>query len=232
MKENRIALVTGANRGIGKQIAKELAIGGLIVIVTARDSEKGKKIVTEFNLAGLDVQFHLLDVTSASSMNAVTNHLQKEFGKLDILINNAGIMGANADTMRTSIDDFRKTMETNFFGPLQLSRLLVPLLKKSNSGRIINISSGLGAMHSMGGGYSDYRVSKTALNSLTAIMGSELSNTSIKVNTVDPGWVRTDMGGAGATRSVEKGAETAVWLALTENIPTGKFFRDKKIIDW
>lgn len=229
--DKRIALVTGANRGIGKEIARELAQQGVKVILTARDAEKGKRVAEELMSDGLDVAFHRLDVTSEESLLETADFAAREFGKLDILVNNAAL-GGGPNSLNVSPGEFRKTFETNFFGPLRLSQLMVPLLMKSDSGRIINISSGMGALNRMGGGDAAYRVSKTALNSLTAVMAADLAGTNIRVNTMCPGWVKTDMGGSGAPRNVRKGAETAVWLALERNIPSGKFFRDKKVIDW
>lgn len=231
MSVQKIAIVTGANRGIGKEIARELATRGCKVVLTARDPVKGEQVARDFLAAGLDVVFHRLDVTSEESMRSFADFMQKQFGTLDILINNAALSGGS-NSLDIPLKEFRSIFETNFYGPFILSRMLVPLLKNSESGRIINISSGMGSLTRMGGGYAAYRVSKTALNSITAVMAADLSGTRIKVNTMCPGWVRTDMGGPGASRSVEQGAETAVWLALDKNIPSGKFFRDKKIIDW
>lgn len=231
MTKKKIAVVTGANRGIGKEIARQLALNNVFVILTARDPVKGQHSVDELKSAGLDVEFQSLDMDSEESMIRLADYVQNQYGRLDILINNAAL-GGGGDSLRVPMKEFRRTFETNFFGPLRLSQLLVPLLRKSESGRIINISSGMGALNRMGGGDAAYRISKTALNSLTAVMAADLSGTPIKVNTMCPGWVRTDMGGSSAPRSVEKGAETAVWLALEKNIPSGKFFRDKKIIDW
>lgn len=231
MPEQKIAVVTGANRGIGKEIARALAVHGVKVILTARDPEKGLATVSRLSLQKLDVLFHQLDVTSEASIAELTSFISREFGRLDILVNNAGV-GGGFDTISIPLAEFRNTVETNFYGPFMVSRALVPLLKKSSSGRIVNVSSGMGALNKMGGGYAAYRVSKTALNSLTAIMAADLAGTHIRINAMCPGWVRTDMGGPGAPRSVEQGAETAVWLALDPNIPSGKFFRDKKIIEW
>jgi NAD(P)-dependent dehydrogenase (short-subunit alcohol dehydrogenase family) len=231
MTTEKIAVVTGANRGIGKEIARALSQNGVKVILTARDPNKGEKVASDFKAAGLDIVFHALDVTLEESMKSLAVYVEQEFGKLDILVNNAAL-GGGENSLRISTSDFRKTFETNLFGPFRLSQLMIPLLKKSKDGRIVNISSGMGALKGMGGGDVAYRVSKTALNSITAVMAADLSGTSVKVNAMCPGWVKTDMGGPGAPRTVEKGAETAVWLALEKNIPSGKFFRDKKIIEW
>ncbi|MEQ8926314.1 MAG: SDR family NAD(P)-dependent oxidoreductase, partial [Fulvivirga sp.] len=130
------------------------------------------------------------------------------------------------------MDTVRRTMQINLYGPMDLSKTLLNLLKGSAEGRIINISSGLGAMNEMAGGHPSYRLSKVGLNAFTKILSSDLSDTNIKVNSMCPGWVKTDMGGKGAQRSVEQGADTAVWLATAEDIPNGKFLRDRKVIEW
>jgi NAD(P)-dependent dehydrogenase (short-subunit alcohol dehydrogenase family) len=149
-----------------------------------------------------------------------------------VLINNAGIISSSKGVDKVGMDEIRALLETNFFGPLQLTQSLPPLLEKSPDGRIINISSGMGALHEVGCGYAAYRLSKTALNSFSAILAKDLAGTNIKVNSMCPGWVRTEMGGSNASRSVERGADTAVWLATAKEIPNGKFLRDRKVIEW
>ena len=129
-------------------------------------------------------------------------------------------------------DKLRQTMETNVYGPFRLIQVILPLMRNDQSGRIINISSSMGLLHSMGGGHPSYRMSKTAMNSLTGMVAAELRHTNIKVNAMCPGWVQTDMGGAGAPGTVESGADTAVWLATASNIPSGKFFRNRKVQSW
>ena len=131
-----------------------------------------------------------------------------------------------------NIEEVKRIMETNFYGPMRMNKTFLPLLKKSDEARIINISSGMGALNSLTGGYAGYRLSKTGLNAQTILLSHELKQTGIKVFSVCPGWVKTDMGGKSAPRPVEKGAETAVWLATEKNPASGKFFRDKKIISW
>ncbi|MCB9211784.1 MAG: SDR family NAD(P)-dependent oxidoreductase, partial [Ignavibacteriales bacterium] len=199
------------------------------VILTSRDSEKGNKAIKNING---DVLFHQLDVTDDKSILGIASFLKNNFGKLDILINNAGIGVGSNDAMDTEMSEVKQIMETNLYGAWNLTKMLLPLLKKSDEGRIINMSSGMGALDDLTGGYAGYRLSKSSLNALTILMANELSNTNIKINAMCPGWVRTDMGGANASRSVEKGAETATWLATEKTIPTGKFFRDMKIIKW
>jgi NAD(P)-dependent dehydrogenase (short-subunit alcohol dehydrogenase family) len=233
---NKVAIVTGGNRGIGLETAKQLAEKGLIVILTARDSAKGKSLVDDFKKKKLDIHFHQLDVTKTESIAALIKFTEKEFGRLDVLVNNAGIFpdeSWSTPILKTSVDTIREAMETNVYGAFQLSQLAVPLMKKNEYGRIVNVSSGMGQLNDMEGGSIAYRTSKTALNVLTRVLAKELAGENILVNSVCPGWVRTDMGGANAERPVEKGAETLVWLAtLPDGATSGGFFRDKKPIEW
>jgi NAD(P)-dependent dehydrogenase (short-subunit alcohol dehydrogenase family) len=231
--KKKIAVVTGANRGIGFETVRQLAQKGVTVVLTARDEEKGEEAVRVLKGEGGDVRFHSLDVTDPDSIRRLSAYIRDTFGKLDILINNAGIfIDGDKTTRDVDMDTVRKTMETNFFGPFQVSQALIPLLMKSRDGRIVNVSSGLGALQGMGGGYPSYSISKTALNALTIKLAQDLASVGIKVNAMCPGWVRTDMGGLHATRSVEEGADTVVWLALSDHGATGKFFRDRKEIAW
>lgn len=224
----KIILVTGGNRGIGKEICRQLAKMEETVILGSRDLKKGKETAKELGL-GMDVQ--ALDVTNTSSIIRVRDHIEKTYGKLDVLINNAGIVSASGGILESEDEDSRKVLDCNFFGPWELIKNLVPLLSKSKDGRIINMSSGMGALSELkNGGYAGYRMSKTVLNALTIQLSNELDN--IKVNAMCPGWVKTDMGGENASREVEQGAETAVWLATNKEIPNGEFLRDKKVIQW
>ncbi len=181
--------------------------------------------------------YHPLDVTEAGSIERLKQFLTQEFGRCDVLVNNAGIFPDLQETS-TSIfhaqaDTLRHAMETNVFGALRLSQALVPLMKIHHYGRIVNVSSGMGQLSEMNGGYPAYRLSKTALNALTRILADELKGTNILVNSVCPGWVKTDMGGADASRTPKEGADTIVWLAtLPEGSTTGGFFRDRQPIDW
>ena len=234
MASKKIAVVTGANRGIGFEICRQLARNGVKVILTSRDVRKGEVAVADLGGQGLDVAFHQLDVTDPASVSRLTANLKSDYGRLDILINNAGVMpehGEAAGVFKADVDLVRQTLETNTLGALGVAQALIPLMR--GEGRVVNVSSGMGQLAEMNGGWPGYRFSKVALNALTRILADELEGTRIKVNSVCPGWVRTDMGGPSATRSVEQGAETPVWLALLpDDGPTGGFFRDKQPIPW
>ncbi|MGH8703043.1 MAG: SDR family oxidoreductase [Burkholderiales bacterium] len=236
MTTERVAVITGANRGIGLEICRQLGRrGGIRVVLTARDEIKGRAAAQKLGDEGLDVEFHPLDVTSEQGIKTFAGWLEATCKRCDILVNNAGI---NADPRGSRFLDskpatYRQTLETNVFGPLQLAQALVPLMKKHRYGRIVNVSSGQGQLSDMGAGTPAYRVSKTALNALTRVLAAESKGSGILVNSMCPGWVRTDMGGPGAPRTVEQGADTAVWLAtLPDDGPSGGFFRDRKPIAW
>ena len=228
---DQIALVTGGNRGIGLEICRQLADKGMHVILTSRSEEKGMKAVKSLQKKDYRISYYHLDVTDEEDILKLKIHLEKEFGKLDILVNNAGILIDKGSLTGTSTSVIRETMETNFFGPLNLIKAMATLLKKSTDARIINMSSGMASLNTMGSGSPAYRISKVALNALTIILANELGS-SVKVYTMSPGWVRTEMGGSGAPRSVEEGADTALWLATAENIPDGKFYQNRKVIEW
>lgn len=231
----RIAVVTGANRGIGLEISRQLARRGLGVVLTSRSAAKGRAALKALGEAGTQVQYHLLDVTSPVSIRALAAHLAERYGRVDVLVNNAGVMldPQGSRVVDARVKTFRDTLETNLLGPLQLMQAFVPMMKKQGYGRIVNLSSGQGQLADMGVGTPAYRVSKTALNALTRTLAAELQGTGILVNAMCPGWVRTDMGGPNAPRSVEHAADTAVWLAtLPDDGPTGGFFRDRERIPW
>lgn len=230
---DQIALVTGANRGLGFEACRQLSKKGLAIILTSRDPQKGREAQEKLRKEGLEVDFHQCDVTDEKSIEDLKSFIEKKYKKLDILINNAGILIDRRNFFETDPEIFQKTMDTNFFGPLRVCKALVPLMFPHNYGRIVNVSSGLGQLKYMGSSYPSYSMSKASVNAITKIIASELKGMNIKVNSVCPGWVRTDMGGPNAERSVEKGVETIIWLALLpDNGPTGKFFRDKKEIPW
>lgn len=262
----KTVIVTGGNRGIGLEICRQLDALGWQVILCSRDRNKGLK--ASQNLSK-NVIVKQLDVTNEESISNLFNEINKEFGKLDVLINNAGL-GANASennlnqTIRKNISpqvfhilkkvksilvktkivkgksvsnnsSFSKSkeiMETNFYGPWRMMSSFIPLLQNSNCGKIINISSGMGALNNLTGMYPEYSLSKASLNALTVLYSNELQNKNIQVNAMCPGWVKTDMGGPDAPRTVEEGAETAIWLTTTNERQTGKFFKDKQIINW
>lgn len=226
-------IVTGGNRGIGYQILLELAGKGHEIILAARNKEQGKKIAHDLNAKNLKVEFHQLDLEFSESINSFAEVISKEYNSVDVLINNAGVFqDRNNSSLSVDMEALKRTMQINLYGSIELSKLMIDILKKSQEGRIINMSSGLGALHDMGGGYTAYRLSKAGLNAFTKILASDLTGTNIKVNAMCPGWVKTDMGGKSAPRSLEQGADTAVWLATAENIPNGKFLRDRKEIQW
>jgi NAD(P)-dependent dehydrogenase (short-subunit alcohol dehydrogenase family) len=233
--EKRIAVVTGGNKGIGLEICRQLAKKGLRVLLTSRDPAKGETAAQGLRAYALDVLYHVLDVDRDDSVGALCAYLDKEFGRADVLVNNAGVLLDRRSTsvLKEPLDTFRATLETNFYGALRMCQALMPLMRRHHYGRIVNLSSGLGQLEDMGDGTPAYRVSKTALNALTRMVATAVRPDDILVNSMCPGWVRTDMGGAGATRSVGKGAETAVWLAmLPHGGPSGGFFRDRKPIPW
>jgi len=235
------ALVTGGNRGLGFQTCVELAQQGITVILTCRDQEKGEQAVKRLGQEhGVTAIYHPLEVTSEASIKALYNYIHTKFGRLDILINNAGIFpdSANPETPVSCFDVevkvLREAMETNVYAPYRLCQAFIPLMKENGYGRVVNISSGMGQLSDMGGGFPAYRMSKTALNTITKTFAGECQNDAdILINSVCPGWVRTDMGGVNAARSVEEGVATIVWLATLPNgSESGKFFRDKMEIPW
>jgi NAD(P)-dependent dehydrogenase (short-subunit alcohol dehydrogenase family) len=211
----RVAVVTGGNRGIGFEICRQLAGLGMQVVLASRDSAKGQAAAESLTASGFcTVTAHPLDVTSETSVTALAAWVDDRFGTCDVLVNNAGIMDARGGrVLTTSLRTLREVLATNLEGPFLVSQALVPLMKRRNYGRVVNLSSGLGQLSEMGPGTPAYRVSKAALNALTRTLAAELSGTNILVNAMCPGWVRTDMGGPHALRSVEEGAATAMWLA-------------------
>lgn len=240
--EQKIAVVTGANRGIGFEVSRQLAKKGLKVLLCARSEEKGKTSAKKLQDEGLDVAFLQLDVTSEESIQSFASNIKSKYGRVDVLINNAGALldpprhppdAEGASIMNAKLDTIRSSLETNTFGALRLTQLLAPLMVKGNYGRIVNISSGMGQLSEMNGGWPGYRISKVALNAVTKIFSDELKGTNVLVNSVCPGWVQTDMGGSEAERTPEEASDTIVWLATLPNDGTsGGFFRDKQQISW
>ncbi|WP_420628926.1 SDR family oxidoreductase [Candidatus Leptofilum sp.] len=224
------AIVTGANRGIGKEVSRQLAAQDYTVLLTARSLEKAQAAVNELGNNLVPAQ---LDVADPASVVALHERVVQEFGRLDVLINNAAI---NYDTWQRAINAdlemVRETFETNVYGPWQLIQTFLPLLRQSPHPRIVNVSSGGGALNGMGGGTPAYSMTKASLNALTLMLADELRRDRILVNAICPGWVATDMGGSGG-RPVADGAKGIVWAAmLPDDGPTGGFFRDGKPIAW
>lgn len=230
----KIAVVTGANRGIGLEVCRQLAKKEVTVILTARDPAKGEMAAKQLRAKGFDVHFHPLDVTDPDSCQNLVGHVKAKFGRLDILVNNAGIfIDRGRPGLTVPLDTVKKTMETNVYGPLLLCQTVMPLMKQHNYGRIVNVSSGMGRLTGIGGNALAYRVSKTALNAVTAILANEVQTGNILINAAGPGWVKTEMGGPGAGKSVEDGADTLVWLAmLPDNGPNGGFFEERQSGPW
>ena len=231
MDNGRVALVSGGNRGIGLEVCRQLSEQGVTVVIGSRDEERGRAAAE--GLEG-NVLPHQLDVSDAGSVDRMGAFLEDRFGRLDVLVNNAAISNDDGQNgVDADLDRVKEALEANLFGAWRLCEMAVPLMRRSGYGRIVNVSTGLAALEDMGGGSPGYRVSKTALNALTRILASELRGSGILVNAVNPGWVQTDMGGSGATRSVEEGAESLVWAAtLPNNGPTGGFFQDGRPIPW
>jgi NAD(P)-dependent dehydrogenase (short-subunit alcohol dehydrogenase family) len=230
----RFALVTGGNRGIGLETCRQLAARGLNVILASRDPDRGAAAVEALAQEGLTLIQHTLDVTRPEEIEAALEFVQSTCGRLEVLVNNAGIyLDQQASLLDLDLTDVRLTMETNFYGPLRLCRAFAPLMRRQQYGRIVNVSSGYGALSEMGAGAPAYSISKAALNALTCILADELRGGDIKVNAACPGWVHTQMGGPEAPRTPAEGADTIVWLAtLPARGPSGGFFRDRRRIPW
>ncbi len=241
MEDNKVALITGANKGIGKEIARQLGKLGITVIIGSRDEKRGADAEKDLRSQGIDALTLKIDVTDQATIDAAAIGVEKRFGKLDILVNNAGI---GIDTGRPSqidIDILYRTYNTNVFGPFRMIKTFLPLIKKSGAGRIVNMSSGLGSLERNSSKYWEtsvtkllaYNSSKTALNAITLQFAYELRKTSIKVNSAAPGFVATDINQFRGTRTVEQGAIAPVRLAtLPEDGPTGGFFEEEGPVPW
>jgi NAD(P)-dependent dehydrogenase (short-subunit alcohol dehydrogenase family) len=243
MGSKTIALVTGANKGIGFETARQLAAEGITALLGARDKKRGLEAAEALKKEGLDVQFLQLDVNDPASQDSAAKFIADKFGKLDILINNAGALrDFGVPASKGTAEQWRETFETNLFSLISLTQKLLPLIKKSDAGRIVNLSSILGSLTFNSATNSDsgpmsattaYHASKAALNMFTVHLANELKDTPIKVNAAHPGWVKTDMGGEAAPLSVEEGAKTSIWLAtLPKDGPTGGFFHNGETLPW
>ncbi|MCB1119485.1 MAG: SDR family oxidoreductase [Chlamydiia bacterium] len=239
-QQKRIALVTGGNRGLGLETCRQLGLKGYRVILTARHSQQGEAKAKELQNEDLDVAFHPLDVNNPDSINAVYEYVLSNYGKLDVLINNAGIL---IDHTNQELDNLpqlllndtkvlEQTFHTNVVGPYLLSEAFGPIMYRHRYGRIVNVSSHMGQLAEMDVGYPAYRISKTAINAVTRIFASRYKPY-VLVNSVCPGWVKTSMGGPNAPRSLSEGVDTILWAAtLPDQSPSGAFFRDRQPITW
>jgi NAD(P)-dependent dehydrogenase (short-subunit alcohol dehydrogenase family) len=229
-----VALVTGANRGLGLEIARQLLARGLHVVLTGRDEAATHRALEALGAAGKSALAVRLDVTDPTSIAAARRTAEERFGPVDVIVNNAAVLlHENDDVLSIPRDAFRATFDTNVFGAIEMCRVFVPPMAERGYGRVVNVSSGVGQFASLSTYAPAYSISKTALNAFTRVLAATYQGQGVLVNAVDPGWVRTDMGGKSAPRSVEQGAETAVWLAtLPQDGPTGGFFRDRRAIPW
>jgi len=236
----KVALITGANKGIGLETARQLGKLGFTVLLGARDPERGAAAAAQLQAEGIAAQALRLDVTREADRQAAAKYVSDQFGKLDALVNNAGIMvEGKSKPSSIPLDTLRQTFETDFFSTVALTQELLPLLRQSPAGRIVNVSSQLGSLQTNAtndlGDYAilGYNSSKAALNMFTILLAKELKGTPIKVNSAHPGWVKTDMGGAAAPLEIVDGAKTSVWLAtLPADGPTGGFFHMQKPLPW
>jgi NAD(P)-dependent dehydrogenase (short-subunit alcohol dehydrogenase family) len=230
--QERVAIVTGANRGIGLEVTRQLADLGYTVVLGSRDLGKGEAAAKKFKV-GDRVLARRLDVTEQSTIDRLRDEIATTFGSVHVLVNNAAI---HYDTWENAVEaDLRivnEALDTNLFGAWRMCQAFIPLLRKSNHGRIVNVSSEAGSLASMGAGAPAYAVSKVALNALTRMLAAELRRDRILINSVCPGWVATDMGGPGG-RPVREGAASIVWaVELPDGGPTGGFFRDGRPVPW
>jgi NAD(P)-dependent dehydrogenase (short-subunit alcohol dehydrogenase family) len=242
MKSTSTALITGANKGIGLETARQLGRKGMHVLLGSRDRARGSAAADGLRAEGLSVDLVELDVTSAASIHAAAASVSRTCERLDVLVNNAAVSldDQTRQPSEQSIDMWRRTFENNFFGMIAVTQAFLPLLRRSEAGRIVNLSSGLASIthladpnDGMPKHIAAYSISKTAVNTWTVLLAHELRNTPIKVNAADPGWVKTDLGGPDAMLELEEGAQTSVWLAtLDETGPTGGFFHKKMPRKW
>ena len=243
MSSKKIAVITGANKGIGLETARQLGKQGVTVLLGSRDLAKGEAAARKLQAEGADVQPLEIDVNDDQSIRKAADKVQRDFGRLDILINNAGVMldDEKKKVSEQSLDAWRETFETNLFGLIATTQAFLPLLRKSEAGRIVNLSSILGSItyHATPGSpvydhkVAAYNVSKSAVNAFTVQLAYELKDTKIKVNAAHPGWVKTEMGGAGATMELPDGAKTSVALAtLGKDGPNGTFTHIGETLPW
>ena len=236
MPTAKIVLITGGNRGLGLEAGRQLAIQGHIVVLGSRDLAKGEAAVAALAAEGLQAETVQLDVSDPVRATACVEDVQHRHGRLDVLVNNAGIRLDMGSALTVAPEILQKTLDINVVSALRMAQLAIPIMRANEYGRIVNVSSMLGQLSGLGTGQGAYRISKASLNAVTAMLAVELGSgrrAPIKVNSASPGWTRTEMGGPSAARSLAEGADTTVWLAtLPSDGPTGGFFHDRKQIDW
>ncbi|MGV0104166.1 NAD(P)-dependent dehydrogenase, short-chain alcohol dehydrogenase family [Nostoc sp. DSM 114160] len=241
--KGKVALITGANKGIGYEIARQLGSRGATVLVGSRDIERGEEAANKLRLSQIDARTIQLDVSDQKTIDSAAKQIESEFGKLDILVNNAGIIsdGDRLPPSQVDIETLRHTYETNVFGVFAVTKALLPLLKKSEAGRIVNLSSGLGSLTQNSDPnyeFADFKLlaynsSKTAVNAITVLLAAELKDTPIKINAADPGFTATDINQYQGYRTVEQGAIAAVRLAtLPDDGSSGGFFDENGVVPW
>jgi NAD(P)-dependent dehydrogenase (short-subunit alcohol dehydrogenase family) len=230
----RVALVTGANRGLGLETSRQLLAKGLDVVLTGRDEDAlGRAAATLAQRDGRVMSVRM-DVTDGGSIKRAQQAVGRRFGPVDVLVNNAAVLlFEHEDVLSIGSDGYQRTFDTNVFGVIEVCRVFAPEMARARYGRIVNVSSGAGQVANMSTYAPAYSMSKAALNAFTRILAHTHRNSGVLVNAVDPGWVRTDMGGPSAPRSPQEGADTIAWLAtLPDGGPTGGFFRDRRAIHW
>ncbi|HKJ94869.1 MAG TPA: SDR family NAD(P)-dependent oxidoreductase [Gammaproteobacteria bacterium] len=237
MEERRVAVVTGANRGLGFETSRQLGARGLKVIVTSRDGLEGKASADKLHSEGLDVAYQPLDVLRAGSIARLHDFVADSFGRLDVLVNNAAIFpeyhGEHATVLQCETELLRENLEVNSFAPLRLIQVLLPLMRRNGYGRIVNLSTGYARFSALRETYPAYRLSKVALNALTRMIAAETADENILVNCVDPGWTRTRMGGDRAPATPEDSAAAIVEAALLpDDGPSGRFLHHGEAVDW
>ena len=243
MSTKKIALITGANKGIGLETARQLGKQGITVLAGARDEIKSSDAAENLRKEGLDAHGIVIDVNDAGSIQKAAAGIERDYGRLDILVNNAGVMldDDKKKPSEQSLEVWRKTFETNLFGLIATTQAFLPLLRKSDGGRIVNLSSILGSIHFhatpgspiYGNKVAAYNVSKSAVNAFTVQLAYELKDTPMKVNAAHPGWVKTEMGGEGATMEISDGAKTSVALAtIGADGPNGAFLHMGETLPW
>jgi len=233
-ENKKVAIVTGANRGIGYETCRQLSQLGIITILTSRNETKGEQAVDALSEGEGELLYHQLDVTRSVSIARLKNYVIDNFQQCDILVNNAGVfLDRGVSILDLQEETLQETLQINFMGSLKMCQKFLPLMQESGYGRIVNVSSTMGSISSMGAGSAAYKLSKLMMNGMTRILAAENDKADIKINTMAPGWVRSDMGGPSAPRTLSQGADTIIWLAtLPEDGPSGGFFEERTPGAW